>query len=289
MSYRLQVVKILLIILILAILDFVVTYLVQLLTEAYPKQLLPYEPAIITGIHVIIVAVGGYYIIKFIQGILSITVYAKIEKGMAGMIKFALDVVFYTLLVLAILVVLHVNLTGVLVGSAVGGIVIGLAVQTIAQNLLSGVLVTSSKTIKPGDSVSLLSWIWGNPIIGEVTKVSLLFTEIKSITGNIFKIPNSAFLGNTVFQKLESENSLVYPLQVIVNADVSADKVLERVKDILKDKIKDETKVEVYFTSKNGGTNVFTAVIHFQKIDELRGLIDLVNSAFDKAYWSAKS
>jgi small-conductance mechanosensitive channel len=81
----------------------------------------------------------------------------------------------------------------------------------------------------------MISWIWGSPIIGEVTKVSLLFTEVKTINGNLVKIPNSAFLGNTVFQKLEAENSLIYPLQVTVNADVEAKKVMEKVKEKLKD------------------------------------------------------
>jgi len=56
----------------------------------------------------------------------------------------------------------------------------------------------------------------------------------------------------------------------------------------MKDKIRDK-KIKIFFKSKNGGTNVFTAIIQFEKIDELRELIDLVNSSFDKAYWSAKS
>ena len=287
MSYRQELFKILLVIAILAAVDFVITYLVKLLVDIIP-QIAIYEEVINTAIHVIIVLIGGYFIIRFLQQILSFSLYSKLEKGVAATVKFILDVVFYTILVLAILEVLHVNLTGVLVGGAVGGIVLGLAVQTVAQNLLSGVLVTSSKTVKPGDSVSLISWIWGNPIMGEVTKVSVLFTEVKSIYGNIIKIPNSAFLGNTVFQKLDSESSIIYPLQITVNADVPVEKLLNRVNEILKDKIKDK-KVEVFFTAKSGGTNVFTAIIHVEKIDELRGLIDLVNSTFDKAYWSAKA
>jgi len=279
--------KILVVIAILATIDFIITSLVKLLTDIIP-QIAVYEEWINTGVHAIIIIVGGYFIIRFLQHILSFSLYNKLEKGVAGTIKFILDVIFYTILILAILAVLHVNLTGVLVGGAVGGIVIGLAVQTVTQNLLSGVLVTSSRTVKLGDSVSLISWIWGNPIIGEVTKVSVLFTEVKSINGNVIKIPNSAFLGNTVFQKLDSESSVIYPLQIAVNADVPAEKLLGRVNELLKDKINDK-KVEIFFTSKNGGTNVFAAIIHVEKIDELRGLIDLINSTFDKAFWSVKA
>ena len=286
MNYRQELFKVLTVIAILAAIDFIITYMVKFLVILLP-QITIYEEWINTAIHVIIIVVGGYFIIRFLQHILSFSLYNKLEKGVAGTLRFIFDVIFYTILVLAILAVLRVNLTGVLVGGAVGGIIIGLAVQTVAQNLLSGLLVTSSRTVKPGDSVSLISWIWGSPIIGEVTKVSVLFTEIKSITGNIIKIPNSAFLGNTVFQKLETESSIVYPLQVIVNADVPAEKLLDRVNEILKDRIK-EKRVEIYFTSKNGTTNVFTTIIHVERIDELRDLINVVNSSFDKAYWSAK-
>jgi small-conductance mechanosensitive channel len=248
MQWRNQLIKILVILVALAILYYLTGVILTLLILNLPKSIIStvsqIEPDIKTGISVVIVAIGGYLVIRLIQQLLSMTLLAKLERGVVNIIKFSLDVVFYTILVLAILTTLHVNLTDVVVGGAVGGIVIGLAVQTVTQNLLSGVLVTSSRTLSPGDSVSLISWIWGSPIIGEVKKVSLLFTEVLTINGNLVKIPNSAFLGNTVFYKLErTEGGLVYPLQVNVNADVEGVKVMERAKDILKDYLKDENQI----------------------------------------------
>jgi len=142
MSYRQELFKILTVITILAVVDFVVTYIVKLLVDIIP-QIAIYQEGINTAIHVIIIAVGGYFVIRFLQQILSFSLYNRLEKNVAGTVKFVFDVAFYTVLILAILAVLHVNLTGVLVGGAVGGVVIGLAVQTVAQNLLFGVLVTT--------------------------------------------------------------------------------------------------------------------------------------------------
>ena len=295
MQWRNQLIKILVILVIVALIYFLVGVILSFLVTILPKQIgqviVTYEPDIQTAISVILIAIAGYLVIKIIQNIISATVLPKLEKGVASIVRFTLDVVLYSALVLAILAALHVNLTGVVVGGAVGGIIIGLAVQTVAQNLLSGALVTSSRTLSPGDAVSLISWIWGTPIIGEVKKVSLLFTDVLTIYGNTVKIPNSAFLGNTVFQKLEkTDGGLIYPLQVTVNADVEGVKVMERAKEILKDYFKDEKQVpEIIFSSKTGGTNVFTVIIRFTNINELNDLINEVNRAFDQAYWQTKS
>ncbi|MEJ2770356.1 MULTISPECIES: hypothetical protein [unclassified Stygiolobus] len=135
MQWRNQLIKILVILVALAILYYLTGVILTLLIPNLPKSIIStvsqIEPDIKTGISVVIVAIGGYLVIRLIQQLLSMTLLAKLERGVANIIKFSLDVVFYTILVLAILTTLHVNLTGVVVGGAVGGIVIGLAVQTV--------------------------------------------------------------------------------------------------------------------------------------------------------------
>ena len=135
MQWRNQLIKILVILVALAILSYLTGVILTLLIPNLPKSIIStvsqIEPDIKTGISVVIVAIGGYLVIRLIQQLLSMTLLAKLERGVVNIIKFSLDVVFYTILVLAILTTLHVNLTGVVVGGAVGGIVIGLAVQTV--------------------------------------------------------------------------------------------------------------------------------------------------------------
>jgi hypothetical protein len=135
MQWRNQLIKILVVLVALAILYYLTGVILTLLIPNLPKSIIStvsqIEPDIKTGISVVIVAIGGYLVIRLIQQLLSMTLLAKLERGVANIIKFSLDVVFYTILVLAILTTLHVNLTGVVVGGAVGGIVIGPAVQTV--------------------------------------------------------------------------------------------------------------------------------------------------------------
>ncbi len=290
MSSRINVIKIFAVLIVLGVLAYFVRVITKLLVEFIPA-LSPYSDDVLLGINAIIVGVGGFIVIRLVQNAISLYLLSRAERSTAHVISLILNVALYSILVLAVLAALGVNLTGAAIGGAVAGIAVGLAAQTFLSNILSGILVTVSKTLRPGDAVSLTSWIWGSPIIGEAEKVDILFTEVRTIYGNVVKIPNSAFLGNTVFTKLEGGNSLIFTYQVTVNADVPAEKVLGIANNYIRDELS-KVKLpfpEIYFTSKNGGTNVFSVVIHFQNIAELNGILDLINRAFDKAYWQAKS
>lgn len=289
-AWRSQIIKLLLILIALAI----ITFLLRVMTEflvTYIHSLYPYLNDLNLALTATVVGIGGYFIISIMRKIISLYLLGRMEVGIAHTIGLFIDIGLYSILILAILATLKINLTSAAIGGAVGGIAIGLAAQTILSNILSGTLVTTSKTLKPGDEVSLITTITGNPIVGEIIKIGILYTDVKTINGNVVRIPNSAFLGSTIFTKLQGENSLIYPYQIILNADVSADKIMEKANNYMKDYF---TKIkiplpEVYFTGKNGGTNVFTIIIYFNEMKSLNKVLDTINKVFDKAYWDAKN
>ncbi len=288
MSFKVRnidIVKILITVIILAALTYVIAFLSDLFLPKYKMYISDVSSAVIVGL-------GGYVIVKLLLDIISPYLFSRMDQGVAHVARLAVSAILYVVVVLAVLSALGVNLTGVALGGTVAGIAIGLAAQNIFSNVLAGFMVSSSKTLKPGDSVILNSWIWGSPIIGEVVNVSLLFTEVKTLNGNLIKVPNSAFLGNTIFTKLsQEEGDLEYPLQVTVNADVKAEQVLSLAQSYVKDSF-DKEKIQVplmYFTSKNGGTNVFTVLLRFNNVKDLNRVLSIINTAFEKAYWDVKS
>lgn len=199
------------------------------------SKILPYVTDIQLGLDAALVGIGGYIIIRIIKYALENYLSTRADKVTIRSVSLIVDLALYTLLVLAILSALGVNLTGAAIGGAVGGVAIGLAAQTVVSNILSGIMVTSSRTVRPGDAIILQSWIWSPPIVGEAERVTLLFTEVRTVTGNLVKVPNSAFfLGNTVFTKLREEDKLVYPYQLTVNADVPGNVLMERFVILLK-------------------------------------------------------
>lgn len=250
-----------------------------------------YAYYIVRGIDALLVGVGGYLIILLLQRLINRYISVKIPDSSRHIFNIIIEGLLYLSLVLAVLATLGINLTGAAIGGAVVGITIGLAAQTFVSNLLSGLTVASSKTLTPGDSVILNSWIWGSPIIGKVKKVSILFTDIYTTSGNAVRIPNSAFLGNTIFTKLDSEHSISYPYTLSVNADVPATDLKALAEAKIKDLFEKEklTLPEIYFTGKLGVTNSFTVIIHVNDLEKLNQILTFINSAFDKAYWELKN
>ncbi|AWR98954.1 mechanosensitive ion channel family protein [Metallosphaera hakonensis] len=254
------------------------------------SKILPYVTDIQLGLDAALVGIGGYIIIRIIKYALENYLSTRADKVTIRSVSLIVDLALYTLLVLAILSALGVNLTGAAIGGAVGGVAIGLAAQTVVSNILSGIMVTSSRTVRPGDAIILQSWIWSPPIVGEAERVTLLFTEVRTVTGNLVKVPNSAFLGNTVFTKLREEDKLVYPYQLTVNADVPGNVLMERVRNIIEDEFKGikAQPPDISFYSKNGSTNVFLVSIKLDEIKNLNHYLSIINQSFEKAYWELK-
>ncbi|WP_252896793.1 mechanosensitive ion channel domain-containing protein [Metallosphaera hakonensis] len=157
------------------------------------SKILPYVTDIQLGLDAALVGIGGYIIIRIIKYALENYLSTRADKVTIRSVSLIVDLALYTLLVLAILSALGVNLTGAAIGGAVGGVAIGLAAQTVVSNILSGIMVTSSRTVRPGDAIILQSWIWSPPIVGEAERVTLLFTEVRTVTGNLVKVPIRVF------------------------------------------------------------------------------------------------
>jgi small-conductance mechanosensitive channel len=66
-------------------------------------------------------------------------------------------VLFYFIVISILLESFGISLSTALAGGAVGGIIIGLAVQTIVTSVLSWFLVSSSRTILPGEVLLIQS------------------------------------------------------------------------------------------------------------------------------------
>ncbi len=290
MTPRRSLVTTLIILLIFAAISFVVNVVIQDYAS-HLKVVQPYLKDLELGFNATIVGVGGYIVIRLIKLAVENYMATRTDNVAIRSVTLLLDLFLYTLLVIAVLSALGVNLTGAAIGGAVGGVAVGLAAQTVLSNVLSGLMVTSSRTLRPGDAVILQSWIWSPPIVGETEKVSLLYTEVRTVSGNVVRVPNSAFLGNTVFTKLSAEDGFSYPYELTINADVPADRLLEKARDYVRESLSKEKYPlpEITFYSKNGSTNVFLVTIKIPELQKLRRVLDTINASFERAYWELKS
>jgi small-conductance mechanosensitive channel len=107
------------------------------------------------------------------------------------------------------------NLAIVLGALSVG---IGLGLQNIANNVISGVFLLVERPIKAGD------WVNVNGHEGFVRRINIRATEIETFQRTSVIMPNSVFLQNPVVNRTYSDTSsrLEIKLTVGLNTDVAA-------------------------------------------------------------------
>jgi small-conductance mechanosensitive channel len=257
----------------------------------------PYKLYILKAVNSLLLLIGAYAAYRISVFLVARTFFQRTGAGGLEAIDTILKIIFYVVAIALILVSFGVSPASALAGGAIGGVVLGLAVQTIATNILSGFFVSSTRVLKVGDVVTINTGAWGaiNPLVwGEisctVSKIGMLWTTLVNQYGNTMLMPNSNLLGNILWTKLKSSDGLRYVKLVTVNADVPGSKIKaiaaeELSKGFSKLKLKSP---EIRHSSKLGSTNTFSVIIHFEKFSELNELIDIVNQAFDDAYWKAK-
>lgn len=94
----------------------------------------------------------------------------------------------YTLIFLASLHVAGVNVTAILASAAALLIGIGLALQTLFQDIFSGIFILIDKTVKIGDIIEI------EHQISRVIEINLRTTRSVMLSNKVISIPNHLFL-----------------------------------------------------------------------------------------------
>ncbi len=124
------------------------------------------------------------------------------------------------LLIAAVLVVLPlmgVDLTVLSVFGGALGVGLGLGLQKIASNYLSGFIILLDRSIRLGDMITADSQY------GEVTKITTRYVVVRSLTGVEAIIPNDMLVTTTVLNHSYSDRSvrLAVRVQVAYRTDVA--------------------------------------------------------------------
>ncbi|HUY61404.1 MAG TPA: mechanosensitive ion channel family protein [Candidatus Dormibacteraeota bacterium] len=109
----------------------------------------------------------------------------------------------YLLIGLAIVSALNLNLSGFLVGSAVIGVIVGVAAQTSLANLFAGFILLVAHPYRVGTWVHLRTYLFGAPQFGAtdfsgvVMQIGSFYTVLE-IDGQPVHIPNAAALNSAL-------------------------------------------------------------------------------------------
>lgn len=176
--------------------------------------------------------------------------YTTDEQGISpltSLFEFITKIVIYSLGVLIILQSIGIQITPLLTALGVGGVSVGLALQTTLANLMSGVNIIMSGKVRPGDYIRLAS---GES--GYVLDVELKYTVLKEITDNLLIIPNSKIISGSFKNYSLPNKTIVLPVTLDVGYDSNLETVekitLEVANDLLKEKIIEEEEEEDYIS-----------------------------------------
>lgn len=133
------------------------------------------------------------------------------------------DCVGWFVLVSVALGALGVDVSSILAVAGVGGIAIGFGAQTLVKDVLAGMLIFFEEQYAVGDIVDL------GGLSGEVAKMTLRTTELRSFEGNLHVIPNGEI--RTVTNQTRSFHRAV--VDITVDYQEPLDRVMRVLDEVL--------------------------------------------------------
>jgi small-conductance mechanosensitive channel len=133
------------------------------------------------------------------------------------------ELTIYLIGILIILQSFGISISPILTGLGIGGLAVALALQDTLSNFFSGVYISISRQLRPGDYIKLSS---GEE--GYVVDITWRNTIIRELTNNQIIIPNSKLAQSIVKNYYLPEEEL----SVLVDVGVSYDSDLEKVEKV---------------------------------------------------------
>lgn len=168
-------------------------------------------------LHILIILIGAYFGLKRLSGftlyfpwidklffvsivlviflmlskILSLLIsrWLKVQKGFERTPKLIIKIVNIIIYLIALLIILghfNVEITPIVAGLGLGGLAIGLALQSTLLNFFAGLHIISDRPINVGDFIEL-----EGGLSGYVEDIGWRSTKIRTLPNNIVIIPNS--------------------------------------------------------------------------------------------------
>lgn len=141
-----------------------------------------------------------------------------------GLLKQFSTIIIYLFIIATILsVVFKKDLTVLWAASGVAGIVLGLALQTLLQDIYSGLALNIDRPLKIGDSIQIDV---GSIVKGEVKEISWRTTHILDKANNTIVLPNNKVAAATITNFSDSKRSSVEFRDITIDTMIPHERVM---------------------------------------------------------------
>ncbi len=156
------------------------------------------------------------------------------EKSMFAFLKNVSIFVLGSITLTIIFLIWKVDITPLIASAGVAGVAIGFAAKDTVSNFFGGISIFFDKPFKIGDYV-----IIEDKYRGEVIKIGIRSTKIKTRDNILLTIPNSTMITRVVVNETGHDNKL--RIRIPIGVDYSTD--LEKAEQILKEIIKSNSSL----------------------------------------------
>ena len=178
----------------------------------------------------------------------------NVEDSMFDFILKGVRVIIYIIAGFIVITQLGINLNGLIAGLGISGVIITLAAQDTAKNLIGGIVIVIDKPFIVGD------WIQMDKYEGTVEDITFRSTRIRTFENSVVNVPNATISDSAVinWSKMESRR---YRFTLTLELDTPLDKlntVQERISTMLKkhNNIIDDSIIVKFDTIGDNGINL---------------------------------
>jgi small-conductance mechanosensitive channel len=115
----------------------------------------------------------------------------------SGPLGLVISIAGYVIVVLTTLSVLGINMSGLLLGGALTGVILGIAAQQTLGNFFAGLVLLFVRPFTLGDEVVLRSGPLGGEYEGVVTDMGLFYVSLQTARGPV-QLPNAGVLASAI-------------------------------------------------------------------------------------------
>ncbi|MDQ3876951.1 MAG: mechanosensitive ion channel family protein [Actinomycetota bacterium] len=147
---------------------------------------------------------AGIYAVRSAASAAKVALQDADDAARGTPVSFVISIVGYIIILLCLLAALHQPLTGLLLGGALTGVVIGIAAQQTLGNFFAGIVLLVVRPFTIGERVFLRSTV--GEYEGVITNMSMFYVTIVVERGPV-SLPNSAVLASAIGPGARSDAS----------------------------------------------------------------------------------
>ncbi|MBW3661300.1 MAG: mechanosensitive ion channel family protein [Gemmatimonadetes bacterium] len=183
------------------------------LAEAFKGELIAFGLKLLLGVVVLVVFVVIFRVIR--AALQPVFHRSRVEEDAAGLV---MAVVKFAVLGLGVILALDqvgFNVTGIIAGLGVAGLILGFAAKDTLANFISGVTILWDRPFRVGDRVEI------DDEFGQVKRITLRSTRIHTNDNKVVIIPNQNVVNNKIINHtMQAALRLNVPFGIAYKEDI---------------------------------------------------------------------